>query len=357
MYHAVIWTVAALTVLVVGLALLTVLGRMVSDFRRTRREALRARMTKQLSGFLALKESKAATIAALRFDRAAALDALARTATALPRDQRVQLAPLFKHFAFAEQETDVLRHRHWGRRLRAAEHLGVMSDPGVVPTLVHALDDEMLDVRLAAARSLAQLPAPNAIEPILRSLAVPGELPLKLAADVLVEFGDAAIEPLLAFIREHDAITDGPAVAAAITVLGMCRATVALPALVARLSDPEPELRANAARALGSIGSPGALAALCERTRDPVWQVRSTAAQALGRIGDAQAIPSLVGRLVDVAWWVRFNAAEALFHLGYPGRERLLETLAIHEDRFARDISLQVLQEHAASAPAEVLAL
>jgi HEAT repeat protein len=357
MYLAIIWTVVILGVIVVGLALCTVLGRIVADWRRKRREALRARMAKLLSAFLARNESRAAVVVALRVDRGVALDALVRTAAALSRGERTQLAPLFKHFAFAEQETKILRHHHWGRRLRAAEHLGVMCDPGVVPALVHALGDEMLDVRLAAARSLAQIPAPDAIEPILRSLAVPGELPLKLAADVLVEFGDAAIEPLLAFIREHDAISDGPAVAAAITVLGMCRATVALPALVARLSDPEPELRANAARALGSIGSPQALRALCERTLDPVWQVRSTAAQALGRIGDAQAIPSLVGRLVDVAWWVRFNAAEALFHLGYPGRERLLETLAVHGDRFARDISLQVLQQHAAPGAAEVHAL
>ena len=357
MYHAVIWAVAVLTVVVVGLALLTVLGRIVTDFRRTRREALRERMTNQLSAFLARKESEAATVAGLRANRAVALDALARTAAALSRSERVQLAPLFKHFAFAEQETDALRHRHWGRRLRAAGYLGMMSDPGVAPALVRALGDDMLDVRLAAARALAQIPAPDAIEPILRSLAVPGELPLKLAADILAEFGDTAVEPLLAFMREHDAITDGPALAAAITVLGMCRATVAVPALIAKLGDPEPELRANAARALGSIGSPRALAALCERALDPVWHVRSTAAQALGRIGDAQAIPTLAGRLIDVAWWVRFNAAEALFRLGYSGRERLLETLAVHEDRFARDISLQVLQEHAANAPAEVHAL
>jgi hypothetical protein len=357
MYHAIIWTVAALAVLVTGLALLTVLGRIFADWRRVRREALRARMMTRIAAFIACEESKAGTVAELRTNRGVALDALSRSAAALPRGERAQLAPLFKHFGFAEQETDVLRHRHWGRRLRAAGHLGLMGDPSVVPALLSGLDDDMLDVRLAAARSLAQLPAPEAVESILRSLAVPGELPLKLAADVLAEYGDLAIEPLLAFLREHDATTDGPAVAAAITVLGMRRATAAVPALIAKLGDPEPELRANAARALGSIGSPQALAALCERTLDPVWQVRSTAAQALGRIGDTQAIPSLTGRLVDVAWWVRFNAAEALFRLGYSGRERLLETLANHEDRFARDISLQVLQEHAAGVPAEVPAL
>jgi HEAT repeat protein len=143
-------------------------------------------------------------------------------------------------------------------------------------------------------------------------------------------------------------------VAAAVTVLGMCRATAGVPMLIQTLAHPEPELRVNAARALGLVGGPQVLAALSERTLDPVWQVRSAAAQALGRIGDAQAIPMLAGRLIDVAWWVRFNAAEALFRLGYSGRERLLETLAVHEDRFARDISLQVLQEHAAIAPAEV---
>src|SRR4029077_17219773 len=120
-----------------------------------------------------------------------------------------------------------------------------------------------------------------------------------LAADILVEFGDAGIEPLLAFLRAHDADTDGPAAAGGVTVLGMCRATAGVPMLIEMLAHPEPELRVNAARALGLIGSPLAVGALCERTRDPVWQVRNAAAQALGRIGDANAIPSLAGRLVD----------------------------------------------------------
>jgi hypothetical protein len=347
MYAAVIWIVIVLAVVVVSLSVSVVLGRLIVDWRRERRGALRARMSERLAGLLAAELGEDEAIAALAQDRAAALDALVRTASALGPGERARLAPLFGHFGFVAQETAALRQRNWSHRLRAAANLGVMGEPAVAPALLRALDDEMLDVRLAAARSLAQLPAPEAVEPILRALALPAELPLKLAADVLAEFGDAAVEPLLAFLGEHGEGADWPATAVVITVLGLCRATAAVPMLIATLANLEPELRVNAARALGLIGSAQALAALGERTLDPVWQVRNAAAQALGHIGDAQAVPVLAGLLRDGAWWVRFNAAEALFRLGRPGRESLREALALNPDPFARDISRQVLEQHA----------
>lgn len=356
MYVAIVWTVVALAVTVTSLSVFVVLARIVADWRHGHRGRLRGRMTEQLAAFLTGDISEAAASAELGVDRTAALDALVRVASA-QAGARVRLAPLFRELGFVEQETSSLRHRNWARRLRAASNLGVMGERGVAPALVHALGDEMLDVRLAAARSLGQLPAPEAVESVLRALALPGELPLKLAADVVLEFGDAMVEPLLAFLRRPRASTDAPALAVVATVLGISRTTAAVPLLLETLADPEPELRVNAARALGLIGAPQALAALCALARDPVWQVRSAAAQALGRIGDTQAIPTLEGRLIDVAWWVRFNAAEALFQLGYAGRERLLETLALHRDRFARDVSLQVLEEHAPPEPPEVHAL
>jgi HEAT repeat protein len=353
MYAAIIWTVVVLAVLVVSLSAFVVLGRLALDWRSARRRQLRSRMSAALAAWLGADLDPERALAALSADRAVALEALARTANALRPDERARLTPLFRHFGFVAQETAALRHRNWSRRLTAAGHLGVMGDPGVVPALVHALGDEMLDVRVAAARALAQLPAPQTVALILQSLALPGELPLKLTADVLAEFGDSAVEPLLTFLRGQHAAADWPALAVVITVLGLSRATVAVPLLIATLGHAEPELRVNAARALGLIASPQALAALGERMLDPVWQVRGAAAQALGLIGDDRAVASLTVALTDSAWWVRFNAAEALFRLGDPGRERLLETLTAHEDRFARDISRQVLEEHGALAQPE----
>jgi HEAT repeat protein len=357
MYAIIIWTVVVLAVLVVSLSMVVVLGRLAADWRGARRRLRRSRMSAALAAWLGADLDPERALAALSVDRAVALEALARTASALPPGERARLAPLFRHFGFIEQETAALRHRNWGRRLTAAGNLGVMGDPGVLPALLHALGDEMLDVRVAAARALAQLPAPQTVEPILQSLALPGELPLKLTADVLAEFGDSAVEPMLTFLRGQHPAADWPAVAVVVTVLGLCRATVAVPLLIATLGHAEAELRVNAARALGLIASPQALAALGERLSDPVWQVRAAAAQALGLVGDARAVPTLASRLTDAAWWVRFNAAEALLRLGDAGRQRLLETLAADEDRFARDISRQVLEEHAALALPEAQAL
>jgi hypothetical protein len=348
MYAVIIWTVVVLAVLVLSLSVVVVLGRLAADWRGARRRQQRSRMSAALTAWLGADLDPERALAALSADRVLALEALARTASALPPGERARLAPLFRHFGFVAQETAALRHRNWSRRLTAAGRLGVMGDPGVVPELVHALGDEMLDVRVAAARALAQLPAPQTVEPILQSLALPGELPLKLTADVLAEFGDSAVEPMLTFLGAQHPAADWPAVAVVITVLGLCRASVAVPMLIATLNHSEAELRVNAARALGLIGSAQALAALGERLADPAWQVRAAAAQALGLIGDARAVPTLATRLTDPAWWVRFNAAQALWQLGEAGRQCLHETLAAHEDRFARDISRQILEEHAA---------
>jgi hypothetical protein len=51
--------------------------------------------------------------------------------------------------------------------------------------------------------------------------------------------------------------------------------------------------------------------------------------------------------LADPAWWVRHNAAQALYDIGERGIALLHAASDHHADRFARDISRQVLEEHA----------
>jgi len=74
---------------------------------------------------------------------------------------------------------------------------------------------------------------------------------------------------------------------------------LAVDEMIQRLDDPDPEVREEAARALGRIGSPDAEAvdALVARLRDPQSTVRPDAATALGQIGDPRAVPALVESL------------------------------------------------------------
>jgi HEAT repeat protein len=345
-YEITLYAIAVLTVLVLGAAVLVLLMRFVVDRRRAaaarKRERMTAAIASHLSGVLPLAD----LARSLGDDREAALDALVRVSGGMPRGERATLLPAYRMFKFADQEIDALQNPHWPRRLAAAGRLGLMGDPDAVLALIETLEDDYLDVRLASARALAQLEAPDAVGPILRALALPGELPSRLAADALLDMGEAAIAPLVEFLRGRHAESDLACVTVAVRVLGERKATAAIPCLIELLEHPDAELRLNAVRALGQIGDLHALEPLCRVATDPVWGVRSNAAQALGRLGDVRALSTLSGRLIDRAWWVRYNAAQALFRLGAAGRERLLDTVAGTDDRYARDISLQILQQH-----------
>ncbi len=78
----------------------------------------------------------------------------------------------------------------------------------------------------------------------------------------------------------------------------------AVPTLISTLNDPNPRVRAEAARALARIGPEAkeAVPALVARLDDPDDDVRQAAARALGQVGPAaaSAVPALIG-LIDSA--------------------------------------------------------
>jgi HEAT repeat protein len=74
--------------------------------------------------------------------------------------------------------------------------------------------------------------------------------------------------------------------------------------------------------------------------------------QAIGKLHGTEHVATLVPALGDEAWWVRFSAAQALYSLGEPGRGALRRASLEATDRYAREMSLQVLGEHGAPANA-----
>ncbi len=121
-----------------------------------------------------------------------------------------------------------------------------------------------------------------------------------LVVDDLVRLGSSAVEPLLAV-----------------------------------LDDPNPYVRAGAARALGKIGDLKALDALVYRLRyDPDAEVRKSAVWAL-HMGGEYAITPLIDALCDADEWVRFGAVIVLSKLGRVVVEPLIEALN-HSDPLVR---------------------
>jgi HEAT repeat protein len=191
------------------------------------------------------------------------------------------------------------------------------------------------------------------IPQIVLAFDLPGEMNQRRVAEVLHGFGPAGTEPLLSILRNEDGTFSDNAMGVAARVLGMLRAPEAVESLLPMLGHEDFRVRLNAVRSLGQIADHTTADAVAKLTEDPAWEVRNAAAQALGRLKAERHLGKLTAALRDSSWWVRFSAAQALFTMGAPGREALTAAMTGSTDRFARDISRQILEEHGANPQRE----
>jgi HEAT repeat protein len=138
-------------------------------------------------------------------------------------------------------------------RRAVVDALGFAGGPEAVQSLIPVLHDRIIDVRWAAATALGRLGGPEAAVALAHALARKGQ-------------------PLL--VRRSSA-----------AALARAPHSDAQPELVAALADPDPQVRAYAARALGAVGDEAARPALAalkaDRARVLNGTVGDAAAQAL----------------------------------------------------------------------------
>jgi len=218
--------------------------------------------------------------------------------------------------------------RKWRDRAFAAELLGRVGGAKAVPALletVMATRTEDSDVREIALRALARIADPGAVEPLVKALENAEVWLAPRIADILARHGEAVVAPLIAILDEEN---HRPARAWAANILGQVRAKRAFPSVVRLLDDPEDEVRAKAATALGRMGDRRAIGYLVDRLlSDPAPFVRARMSAALGQLGGPEVIERLVRALGDPAWWVRMRTVQALEHVGAVAEGPLLIAL------------------------------
>ncbi len=324
---------------------LCIVMRWLFDLRRQRTLRFRREAEPLVTSYLAGRTPVGNVAAVLGTDPDRALLLLMEISDRLSPAERALLRPLFASLPLAAREANCLRSRRWETRLRAAERLGYLGDPSAAPVLREALNDEVLAVRFAAARSLRALDGAESIEPVLLAFDLPGEMNQRRVAEILFDFGPVAVDPLLAVAANKDGRHSDNVVDVSVRVLGMLRATQASPVVRPLLQSPEFRVRLNAVRALGQIGDHSAVPDIARLAADPAWEVRNAAVQALGQLRAEGQQVVLVAALADSSWWVRHSAASALHGLGERGIDALREAMQHSSDRFARDISRQILEE------------
>jgi HEAT repeat protein len=176
-------------------------------------------------------------------------------------------------------------------RLAAARELGGLKAERAVPALIEALHDSQLGVRLAAAGALGEIGSPRATPALVVVLRDGDPQVRKAAASALGETADpSAMEALLAGLDDPE-LTVRFAVGTALGRFG----DAALPPLMQRLKEGNPDARSAAAFALARIQDPRSTDALLAALNDEHLNVRRFVAEALGMLRDDRAVETLVG--------------------------------------------------------------
>ncbi|MGZ6696036.1 MAG: HEAT repeat domain-containing protein [Solirubrobacteraceae bacterium] len=296
--------------------LLAVGQRTWGEITARRLAAYQGQVQEQLTGFVAGVRDDPPSRPRTRFQQRVMRQDLVAIAPNVKGEAARQLAEAFADYGLVELARRDLDSRDSLTRIRAAEALGAMRVEEAVPWLRERLHHPDASLQLACARALADLRAIDALPEITGALAASGAESGEVA-EILLTFGPLAVP----FLRVRAADSPAAERRLAVAALGEIRALDAAPDLRARLADPDPEVVAGAARALGQVGDTTAVGPVLEALQDPErpWFVHVAAAGALGELDDPVAAPALAAALGEDEWDVRNAAARSLAAMGEAG--------------------------------------
>ena len=229
--------------------------------------------------------------------------------------------------------------RGWKRR-RAMLALGSMRVPEAIAPLSEALDDVQLDTRMTAVQALGRTSLAEAAESIIE-MHMAGELkvPTDLVTNTLVRCYLDRPEALLPNLRRSlgESRELLARVASELATSGMADEMMQL------AEDPQPEVRACAAKSLAVAPLPVAIPVLANLVRDKVWFVRLRAVSALNQIPHPRVIPSLLEAVRDSKRLVRIRAAAALAKFERETVE-ILQSIVNSRDRYALHAMISALE-------------
>ena len=251
-----------------------------------------------------------------------------------------------------------LKHADPTVRARAVLAVGRLQDSLSVPALLPLLSDKASNVRQETAFALGQIGHKSARVALEKALNDPDALVRENAIEALGKLGDKAatarLAPLLKTTTPNGRLRTCES-------LWRLADTSAVGALLANLNQRDPALRWRVAYALEKLPLPARIVpAVAPLLRDPDPLVRAHAARTLGREKSPLATSALVAALDDADPAVVVNVVRALQLIGdasVPGIGARFSRLLAHRDPYVRVTAATALADSFAWVGADTVAL
>lgn len=318
------WTALGLALGSLGIMAILILRRLWLRRRQKRDEARKAALKRQLFSW----EEGAELPHLSRRDRQLLMELGHHLLNTLRGDEARRIARLLQQSGAVAEELSRLRKGQLPERIQAATLLAdfVAQEEAVRAALEHALDrDRAAAVRSSAARALVDGGHPPALGRIIDRTWHPDEISVRGFQVLLRQYAAHSPGEISAYLQAHTGPDGNPVLLALLTDALSHTRDLGYLALLRSLATegPQPDIRAAAFRALGSLGHPSARSAIAEGLMDASWVVRGQAVICASRIGLREFVPQIAEALGDSQWWVRFRAGQALLNLGPQGLARL----------------------------------
>src|SRR5881409_1748728 len=278
-------------ILLGALIVLMILNRWFRLRRSTRlgprREAIDASMRRWAAGTTPLA---GVLVGLSRLPVPLAIDALVKWSARVPGERWRQLAQALEHHWWAKLVRTNSTSARWWKRLETARFLSVAATPQDAGRLAKLINDPHPAVHVAAVASLERM------ENTALKLTALDRLP-QLAPTVQAYYAAMLLRsrPVVDHLQKRLRRADDPA----LPRLAEFAARLGEPALRERLTaladHRDPEVRVQAARALGSFPHRESVAALKRLATDDAWAARAQAVRSLGMITDVSTLPLLKG--------------------------------------------------------------
>jgi hypothetical protein len=253
---------------------------------------------------------------------------------------REQLRIIFDHTAKGRC-LKALSSRREAKRLQNARLFVIFLGPAENSVLLRLLNDKPI-IKLAVINALSRTPSPEIFDHIFKAFKEDTGPAVRSYFNIMFSLGTRIERQVKAHLRMP---LSGEKLGLLVELVGAVPHYSLYDELLSLAAHKDKEIRVKVARALGKLLIPESVRTLIALSEDEAWEVKAQAVKSLGRIRNPDTVEILARSLFSPHWHVRYNAGYGLAEIGEAGIRRLKEVASQDEDKYARDMSVMVLNE------------